>query len=74
MAKSFVYRRHTRRPEDRSTVWMNFPEPAELHDYRFLGEDYRERQDIKRQRERWLKTRGDAVAKAICDVFGDRGI
>lgn len=37
------------------TVYMNFPEPLELHDYSFLGNDYRERQDIKRQRERWIK-------------------
>lgn len=36
------------------TVWLNFPEPAELHDYRFLGDDRRERQDIKRQKMRWL--------------------
>lgn len=35
-------------------VWFNFPEPAALHDYRFLGETFRERQDLKRQRERWI--------------------
>lgn len=34
-------------------VWMNFPEPLELHDYRFLGDNYRTRQDFKRMRERW---------------------
>lgn len=36
------------------TVWLNFAEPAELHDYRFLGKNRRERQDIKRQKERWI--------------------
>ena len=36
------------------TVWLNFPEPAELHDYRFLGANFRERQDIKRMKERWM--------------------
>lgn len=36
-------------------LWLNYPEPLELHDYRYLGEDYRERQDIKRQKQRWLK-------------------
>lgn len=36
-------------------VWLNFPKPLELHDYSFLGENYRERQDINRQRERWIK-------------------
>jgi DNA adenine methylase len=35
------------------TVWLNFPEPAELHDYRFLGRDRTHRQQIKRKKERW---------------------
>lgn len=34
-------------------LWMNYPEPVELHDYRFLGSNFRERQDIRRQQERW---------------------
>ncbi len=40
-------------------LWMNYPEPTELHDYRYLGNDYRERERIKRKKERWkarLKT------------------
>lgn len=28
-------------------LWMNYPEPAELHDYRYLGRNYRERERIK---------------------------
>ena len=28
-------------------VWYNYPEPTELHDYRYLGIDYREREQIK---------------------------
>jgi DNA adenine methylase len=35
-------------------VWMNFPAPVELHDYRYLGETFREREYIKRMRVRWL--------------------
>lgn len=35
------------------TVWLNFPEPLELHDYQFLGNNFRERERIKRKRERW---------------------
>lgn len=35
------------------SVWMNFAEPLELHDYQFLGEDFRERERIKRKRARW---------------------
>lgn len=34
-------------------VWMNYPEPLELHDYRHLGGDYRERERIKRKQLRW---------------------
>jgi DNA adenine methylase len=34
-------------------VWMNFAEPLELHDYRYLGRGFRERERIKRRRERF---------------------
>ncbi len=34
-------------------VWMNYPEPFELHDYRYLGENFRERERIKRKTQRW---------------------
>ncbi|MCC7360523.1 MAG: DNA adenine methylase [Anaerolineales bacterium] len=34
-------------------LWMNFPEPVELHDYRYLGRNFRERERIARQRRRW---------------------
>ena len=34
-------------------LWCNFPAPTALHDYRFLGKDYRERERIKRRVERW---------------------
>ena len=35
------------------TLWMNFPEPQALHDYRHLGRTFRERQGIKRKCARW---------------------
>jgi hypothetical protein len=35
-------------------LWWNFAPPVELHDYRYLGESFRERQDLKRQRNRWI--------------------
>jgi DNA adenine methylase len=35
-------------------VWYNYPRPVELHDYRFLGSDYRERERIKRKKRRWV--------------------
>ncbi len=34
-------------------LWMNFAPPAQLHDYSFLGADYRERERIKRKKTRW---------------------
>lgn len=34
-------------------VWMNFPEPMELHDYRYLGSNFRQRERIKRKQNRW---------------------
>ena len=35
------------------SLWMNFPEPLDLHDYRFLGANFRERERIKRRTARW---------------------
>jgi hypothetical protein len=36
-------------------VWLNFPPPRELHDYRFLGRTFREREVIRRRIQRWKK-------------------
>lgn len=35
--------------------WMNYAEPFELHDYRYLGDGFRERDQIKRFSKRWLE-------------------
>lgn len=34
-------------------LWLNFGPPAALHDYRYLGQDYRERERIKKKVKRW---------------------
>jgi len=34
-------------------LWFNFPEPVALHDYRFVGENFRDRQRIKRKKASW---------------------
>ncbi len=34
-------------------VWFNFEEPKELHDYRYLGRNFRERLRIARKIKRW---------------------
>lgn len=35
-------------------LWMNYPPPVALHDYQYIGEDFRERERIKRKKTRWL--------------------
>jgi DNA adenine methylase len=35
-------------------VWSNFAEPVALHDYRYLGANFRERERIKRKKARWV--------------------
>lgn len=35
-------------------LWLNYPEPRCLHDYRFLGANFRERERIKRKKLRWV--------------------
>ena len=35
-------------------LWMNYPPPIELHDYRYLGNNFREREKLKRRKARWL--------------------
>jgi hypothetical protein len=34
-------------------LWFNYAKPVELHDYRFLGENTRKRQDLRRQIASW---------------------
>ncbi len=35
-------------------LWMNYSTPVELHDYRYLGNAFRERERIKRKSGRWV--------------------
>ncbi len=45
---------YTRRNSLRAEwLWFNFERPLALHDYRFLGRDFRERERIKRKTLRW---------------------
>lgn len=37
------------------SLWMNYPPPAELHDYRYLGQEKRERERISRKVRTWVK-------------------
>jgi len=44
---------HTRKGAKTEWLWFNFPEPVALHDYRYLGRGFRERERIKRKTARW---------------------
>jgi hypothetical protein len=47
------YTSMTRGGPRRECLWMNYAAPTCLHDYRYLGEDYRERERIGRRVRRW---------------------
>jgi DNA adenine methylase len=59
------------------TVWCNFPEPAELHDTRFVGDGFRDRERIRRKVSRWvnrLKRLPLAERAVILAAFDDEGL
>jgi hypothetical protein len=44
----------TRGKKATEQLWCNFPEPTELHDWRYAGRSYRQRLSFKRLAARWL--------------------
>ena len=59
-------------------LWYNFQPPQALHDYRYLGRNFRERERIKRKTMRWkarlLKMpdlERQALLAALTDVLAD---
>jgi DNA adenine methylase len=36
-------------------IWYNFPDPVDIHDYKYLGKDRTDRQRIKRKVARWTE-------------------
>ena len=36
-------------------LWMNYPAPIELHDYRYLGDTFRQREKIKKKTTVWVR-------------------
>lgn len=58
-------------------LWMNYPQPLELHDYSYLGHNFRERERIKRRKQRWTAKLAAmdaqeryALMEAIAEVRG----
>ena len=45
----------TRQGRVKETLYLNFPEPEELHDYSFFGSDYRDRHNNKKKIARQIK-------------------
>jgi len=45
--KTFTFQSQTRSGTATEQIWMNYPEPKELHDYSYIGNDYREREQLK---------------------------
>jgi len=52
--RCLTYRTRTRGRTVLESLWCNFPEPAELHDWRYAGKTFRERLSLKRLAARWL--------------------
>jgi DNA adenine methylase len=55
-------------------VWFNFPEPDRLHDWRYLGTDYRDRERMKKMRRRWaakLDRMPDMERAALLEALRD---
>ena len=51
--RTVEFRAATRGRVATETLWLNFPPPVELHDYRFIGADYRDRWNMTRRVRRW---------------------
>jgi DNA adenine methylase len=52
--RSCSFQAQTRRGIVTEWLWCNYPVPTALHDYRYLGKDFRERERIKRMTARWV--------------------
>lgn len=62
-------------------LWYNFATPVELHDYRYLGDNFRERERIKRKKTRWTARLArmpalerQALLAAIADSAGSSDV
>lgn len=51
---TYTYQSSTHHGFATEWVWMNYPSPTALHDYRFLGDDFREREQIRIKLQRWV--------------------
>lgn len=75
--RTWTYRAQTRGGPATEQVWANYPEPDQLHDYRWIGRSKREREKLARRRRRlirWLDClparERDQLLAAVADRFG----
>ena len=47
--RKIEYQSQTRGGPRTEILYMNYRQPTKLHDYRFLGDDYKERESIKKK-------------------------
>jgi DNA adenine methylase len=52
--RCITYRTRTRGRTVTECLWCNYPEPDELHDWRYAGQNFRQRLYLKRLAARWL--------------------
>lgn len=67
------YQNTTRQGMATEWLWMNYEKPSRLHDYRYLGADFRERERIQKKVKRWvnnLKRMPELERSAIISSIG----
>lgn len=73
--RSIDFQAMTRRGVATETLWMNYAPPARLADYAYAGQDFRERERIKRKAARFVAKWDKLPAlerHAIVSAMGDR--
>lgn len=49
----YTFQTRIRKKSATEWIWMNYETPVKLHDYRYLGDNYRERYKLKEKVKRW---------------------
>jgi len=61
--RTFTFQSATRRGMATEQLWFNYPESSQLHDYRFVGKDFRRREFISRKKSSIIKSISDCSAQ-----------
>jgi len=49
----YSFKATIRKQTSTELIWTNYPHPIELHDYQYLGDNFRERERLKKIARRW---------------------